>query len=47
MRLVQVTELEQRLRVVTRPDVERALILWVRHMEERGETVNGPMLKAK
>jgi hypothetical protein len=31
--------------VVTRPDVERALILWVRHMEE--ETVNGPMLKAK
>jgi hypothetical protein len=34
-------------RVVTRPDVERALILWVRHMEEKGETVNGPMLKAK
>ena len=34
-------------RVVTRPDVERALVLWVRHMEEKGETVNGPMLKAK
>ena len=33
--------------VITRPDVERALILWVRHMEEKGETVNGPMLKAK
>jgi Tc5 transposase DNA-binding domain len=37
----------KRLRVVTRPDVERALVLWVRHMEEKGETVNGPMLKAK
>lgn len=34
-------------RIVTRPDVERALILWVKHMEEKGETVNGPMLKAK
>jgi hypothetical protein len=33
--------------VVTRPDVERTLILWVRHIEEKGETVNGPMLKAK
>ena len=37
----------KRMRVVTRPDVERALILWVRHMEERGETVTGPMLKEK
>jgi hypothetical protein len=37
----------KRPRIVTRPDVERALILWVRHMEEKGETVNGPMLKAK
>ena len=34
-------------RVVTRPDVERALILWVKHMEEKGETVNGPMLREK
>jgi len=34
-------------RIVTRPDVERALVLWVKHMEEKGETVNGPMLKAK
>ncbi|KAF8228277.1 hypothetical protein L208DRAFT_1404088 [Tricholoma matsutake] len=34
-------------RIVTRPDVERALILWLKHMEEKGETVNSPMLKAK
>jgi len=33
--------------IVTWPDVERALILWVKHMEEKGETVNGPMLKEK
>ena len=37
----------KRARVVTRPDVERALILWVKHMEEKGETVNGPMLREK
>jgi len=37
----------KRPHVITRPDVERALILWVRHMEEKGEMVNGPMLKAK
>lgn len=37
----------KRVRVVTRPDVERALFLWVKHMEEKGETVNGPMLVAK
>lgn len=37
----------KRARIVTRPDVERALILWVKHMEEKGETVNGPMLKEK
>jgi hypothetical protein len=37
----------KRPRVVTRPDVERALVLWIRHMEEKGETVNGPMLIAK
>ena len=34
-------------RIVTRPDVECALILWVRHMEEAKETVTGPMLRSK
>ncbi|KAG1818353.1 hypothetical protein DFJ58DRAFT_673379 [Suillus subalutaceus] len=36
-------------RIVTRPDVEHALILWVRvrHMENRCETVTGPMLREK
>jgi Tc5 transposase DNA-binding domain len=34
-------------RVVTCPDVERALVLWVHHMEEKGEIVNGPMLREK
>ncbi|KAG6865491.1 hypothetical protein C0995_005985, partial [Termitomyces sp. Mi166 len=33
--------------VVTRPNVERALFLWVKHMEAKGETVNGLMLKKK
>ena len=33
--------------MVTRPDVERALILWVHHMEEKGETFSGPMLLEK
>jgi len=37
----------KRPHIVTRPDVDRALFLWVRHMEEKGEQVNGPMLKAK
>lgn len=37
----------KRVRVVTRPDVERALFLWVRHMEEKGENINGPMLLEK
>jgi Tc5 transposase DNA-binding domain len=27
--------------------MKRALVLWVKHMEETGETVNGLMLKAK
>jgi hypothetical protein len=35
------------VRVVTRPDVKRALILWVHHMESKGETVTGPMLREK
>jgi hypothetical protein len=33
--------------IVTRPDVDRALFLWVRGMEEKGEHVNGPMMKEK
>ena len=37
----------KRPRIVTRPDVEKALFLWVKHMEEKRETVNGPMLVAK
>jgi hypothetical protein len=37
----------KRPHVVTRPDVEKALFLWVKHMEEKGESVNGPMLVAK
>ncbi|KIJ51658.1 hypothetical protein M422DRAFT_157586 [Sphaerobolus stellatus SS14] len=34
-------------RVVTRPDVERCLHLWVLSMEAKQETVNGAMLMAK
>ena len=34
-------------RVVTRPDVERALVKWFKHMEEKGEHVTGAMLMAK
>ena len=37
----------KRPHIVTRPDVEKALFLWVKHMEEKGESVNGPMLIAK
>ena len=37
----------KRPHVVTCPDVEKALFLWVKHMEEKGESVNGPMLIAK
>jgi hypothetical protein len=37
----------KRPRVVTRPDVERALVLWVKHMEEKNEGVSGAMLVAK
>ena len=33
--------------IVTRPDVECALYLWVLHMEEEKEMVNGPMLCEK
>lgn len=34
-------------RVVTRPDVERALVIWLRSMEEKRETVTGAMLAEK
>ncbi|KAJ6622038.1 hypothetical protein B0H10DRAFT_2015070 [Mycena sp. CBHHK59/15] len=37
----------KRDRVVTRPDVERALVLWVDHMGAKGETVTGDMLIEK
>ena len=37
----------KRPHIVTCPDVEKALFLWVKHMEEKGESVNGPMLIAK
>jgi hypothetical protein len=37
----------KRVRVVTRPDVERALVLWVKHMEDKQEHVSGPMLVTK
>ena len=37
----------KRPRVVTRPDVDRALWLWVQQMIQKGEVVNGPMLMAK
>jgi hypothetical protein len=33
--------------IVTCLDVECTLILWVRHMEEKKETVSGPMLREK
>jgi hypothetical protein len=37
----------RRERVVTRPDVDRALSLWVERLRLKRETVNGPMLQAK
>ena len=37
----------KRPRVVTRPDVDRALWLWVQQMNRKGDVVNGPMLMAK
>ena len=37
----------KRARIVTRPDVEHALVLWVKHMEEKGEHVTGAMLVTK
>ena len=37
----------KRPRIVTRPDVDRALWLWVQQMERKRETVNSAMLIAK
>ena len=37
----------KRPRAVTSPEVEMALYLWVKHMEEKKETVNVAMLMAK
>jgi hypothetical protein len=37
----------KRPRAVTRPDIERYLVEWVKHMEKKGESVSGPMLRAK
>lgn len=34
-------------RVVTRPDIERALVLWIQHMKHKGETVTSHMLCEK
>jgi len=33
--------------IVTRPEVDRALWLWVQHMEQKGEVVNAAMLVVK
>ena len=37
----------KKARIVTRPDMEEALKLWVGHIEQRHETVTGPMLVEK
>jgi hypothetical protein len=37
----------KRPRIVTSPEVECALVLWVQHMEVRGKVVTGPMLREK
>ena len=37
----------QRVRIVTRPDVEEALRLWVQHMESKWETISQAMLVEK
>ena len=33
--------------IVTRPDVDHVLWLWVQKLNQKGEAVNGPMLMAK
>lgn len=37
----------KRARIVTRPDVELGLVYFYKHMEDKGETVSGPMLVEK
>ena len=37
----------KRPHIVTSPDVDHALWLWVQKMSQKGEIVNGPMLMAK
>ena len=37
----------KRPHIVTRPDVEEALLLWIGSMETKGHVVNGPMLREK
>jgi hypothetical protein len=37
----------KRPQIVTCPEVEHALVLWVQHMEVKGEVVTGPMLQEK
>ena len=37
----------KRPRIVTRPDVEKALVVWIRAMEDKGEHTSGPMLREK
>ncbi|KAF8976762.1 hypothetical protein BDQ17DRAFT_1339502 [Cyathus striatus] len=37
----------KRVHVITCPDVEKALVLWVYHMQEKGEHVTSAMLVAK
>jgi hypothetical protein len=36
----------KRARIVTEPRVEHGLLVWIRHMNARGETVTGPMMVA-
>ena len=37
----------KRPRIVTRPDVEKALVCWIRAMEDKQEHFTGPMLREK
>jgi hypothetical protein len=37
----------KRPHIVIHPDVEKALWLWFKHMEEKGEVPSGSMLVAK
>ena len=37
----------KKIPIVTRPDVEAALVLWVKHMDQKKEHATGPMFMAK